>query len=68
MLLENLTSTFPINEKIKLLELDRKKDDILKKEEESTRLKSQAIWIEAEDNNTKFFHRFDSYQRNQNTI
>ena len=31
-------------------------------------LKSRAISIEDEGNNTKFFHRFAFYQRNQNTI
>ena len=32
----------------------KKKDDILRKEEETMRLKSRVIWIEAGDNNTKF--------------
>ena len=66
--MENLTGSFFVDEKLELLELESKKDDILRKEEESTRLKSRDLWIEAGDNNTKFFHRFASHRRNQNTI
>ena len=32
------------------------------------RLKIQALWIEAGDNNAKFFHRIAAHQRNQNNI
>ena len=64
----NLTGFFPAEDKAKLPELTRKNDAILKKEEEKTRLKSRALWIEVGDKNTQFFHKYASYRKNLNTI
>ena len=38
------------------------------KEEEKMRLKIRALWIEACDINTHFFHRYASHHKNINTI
>ena len=66
--MEKLTSYYSVEDKIKLLSLESEKDDVLKNNEETMRLKSRAIWIDAGDNNTQFFHSYASYRRNNNTI
>jgi hypothetical protein len=48
--------------------LKHRKDSILSIEEASWRLRSQAIWFEKGDKNTKFFHKFATQRRIQNTI
>ena len=64
----NLTGSFCVEYKIKILELTSKNDFILMKEEEKMRLKSRSLWIEACDMNTHFFHRYASHHKNINTI
>ena len=44
-----------MEDQVKILELARKKDALLKHEEETMHLKIRAIWIKAGDNNTHFF-------------
>lgn len=51
------------NEKAHLIELEKQKDRILKE-----RLKSKAIWLQAGDDNTKFFHNFAKGRKVANTI
>jgi hypothetical protein len=51
-----------------LRSLKQRKDKILEMEESTWRLRSRAIWIEKGDKNTKFFHKFASQRRCQNTI
>jgi hypothetical protein len=51
-----------------LKSLEAHKLDWLEKEETSWRLKSRALWLEAGDNNTRFFHQYANYRKNINTI
>eukprot|EP00253_Pinus_taeda_P019452 PITA_19452 len=52
--------------RLKDLELERKR--ILQNREESWRLKSRAIWLQAGDDNTKFFQNYAKGRKNSNTI
>jgi hypothetical protein len=47
---------------LKALEQERNK--LFFEEEARWRLKSRALWIKSGDNNTKYFHHFASYRRN----
>jgi hypothetical protein len=49
-------------------ELDKEQTKILYVKEDMWRQKSKAIWLQKGDQNTKFFHLFASYKRNQKTI
>ena len=60
LFLENLTGVFFVEDKVKIMELARKMDALLKHEEATMCIKSRAIWIEEGDNNTQFFHRYAS--------
>jgi hypothetical protein len=51
-----------------LRSLKQRKDKILEMEESTWRLRSRAIWIEKGDKNTKFFHKYATHRRSQNTI
>eukprot|EP00253_Pinus_taeda_P031311 PITA_31311 len=55
-------------DKCRLIDLENKKAKILKEREESIRLRSWAIWIQAGDDNTKFFHNFAKCRKVSNTI
>jgi hypothetical protein len=48
--------------------LKLRKDNILAIEESTWRLRSQALWLNKGDKNTRFFHKFATQRRNQNTI
>jgi hypothetical protein len=66
---ENCPSQVFEQEELNLLRsLKQRKDKILEMEESTWRLRSRAIWIEKGDKNTKFFHKFASQRRCQNTI
>eukprot|EP00253_Pinus_taeda_P003005 PITA_03005 len=54
--------------KHRVIELDIQKDKILKEREEVWRLKSQAVWLKAGDDNTRFFHNFAKGRKVSNTI
>jgi hypothetical protein len=41
---------------------------LLEKEEKTWRLKSQALWLQVGDNNTKFFHQYANFRKKLNTI
>ena len=47
---------------------ERKRSMLLLQEEKLSRLKSKALWLEAGDKNTKYFHKFASHRKNTNTI
>lgn len=57
-----------VEEKAKLIELEKQKDKILKEREESWRLNSRAIWLKAGDENTKFYQNFSKGRKTANTI
>jgi len=54
--------------KEKILLLEKHRDQILLAREEEWRLKSRAIWLKAEDENTRFFHNYAKGRKNSNTI
>jgi hypothetical protein len=47
---------------------ESKKELILSIEESTWRLRSRAIWLNNGDKNTKFFHKYATQRRSQNTI
>lgn len=50
------------------MELEREKEQILKEAEIEWRLKSRALWLEAGDQNTKYFQKMATHCKNYNTI
>eukprot|EP00253_Pinus_taeda_P033624 PITA_33624 len=54
--------------KLHLINLENQKAKILLKKEEPRRLKNRAIWLQARDGNTKFFHNFSNGRKATNTI
>eukprot|EP00253_Pinus_taeda_P016222 PITA_16222 len=54
--------------KDKVLMLEKQRSKILLDREEEWRLKSRAIWLKAEYENTKFFHNYAKGRKNANTI
>lgn len=55
-------------DKGRLIELENQKANILKEREESQRLRSRAIWLQAGDNSSKFFHSYAKGRKVSNTI
>ena len=66
----NLTiSTSPTTADLERLRiLNDRHDHILLIQEETWRLKSRALWLEAGDKNTKYFHAYANHRRNRNSI
>eukprot|EP00253_Pinus_taeda_P014556 PITA_14556 len=48
--------------------LEKRKQQLLSKEEALWRLKSRALWLKEGDRNTKFFHNFANAKRRRNAI
>lgn len=65
---KNLAQIFTNIELEQLTLLKKRKENILKIKEETTRLKSRAIWLNNGDKNTRFFHKFTEGRRKVNTI
>jgi len=62
------TIAFTSVDKDRLLNLCNRKEHLLLVQEITWRLKSRALWIEAGDKNTKYFHAFANQRRNVNSI
>eukprot|EP00253_Pinus_taeda_P008693 PITA_08693 len=56
------------NTRAQIWELEKKKQNLLKIEEISWKLKSRITWMKEGDKNTEFFHRFASKRRAVNSI
>eukprot|EP00253_Pinus_taeda_P024074 PITA_24074 len=54
--------------KARLVEVENQRNNILRKREESLRLRSRATWLKAGDENTRFFHNFAKGKKVANTI
>lgn len=54
--------------KLLLNNLEKQKIKLLQDKEEQWRLKSRAIWLQAGDSNTKFFHNLANGRKASNTI
>jgi len=59
---------YEMEDRDKLAGLTYRKDHLLKLQETTWRLKSRALWLEAGDHNTKFFHSYASQRHVNNTI
>lgn len=57
-----------VDDRAHLIELENQKARILKEREESSRLKSKAIWLQAGDDNTRFFQNYAKGRKVSNTI
>eukprot|EP00253_Pinus_taeda_P021770 PITA_21770 len=55
-------------DKAHLIELENRKERILKEGEESWRLRSRAIWLQAADENTRFFQNYAKGRKVSNTV
>jgi len=71
--LDTLYSNFPRDfekeeDKVLILEKEKRKLVILRHEEETWRQKSRLNWLASRDKNTKFFHAYANSIKNNNTI
>jgi hypothetical protein len=57
-----------INERLKKEDISRELEKSIILEEVSWRLKSRALWLREEDNNTKFFHHLANSHRRNNLV
>lgn len=58
----NSTSILSNEEKLKLWELEKKKIQILEKEESTWHLKSHALWLNKGDIHNKYFHNYVNHR------
>ena len=54
---------FSANKREKLIQLYSHIAKLLRWEEETWNLKSREMWLDARDNNTRFFHRYENQRR-----
>lgn len=71
--MEVLSSSIRLNglsfeQKISRTALEKRRQELLLKEEALWRLKSRATWLKEGDRNTKFFHNFANARRQRNSI
>lgn len=64
----NSSSIFTKDTKRQLVDLETRKANILRIQEENWRIKNRAISINQSDRNTKFFHKYASQRSNHNAI
>ena len=64
----NEEGVFNEDKNLQMKDLEKKKEKLLAIEEKELRLKSRAIWLEAGDKNSNFFHNYETHRRNINTI
>ena len=57
-----------LGKKDKLIKMEAERRKILKDSEDQWRLKSRAIWLEAGDENSKFFQNYAKGRKNSNKI
>ena len=64
----NVSRIFSRVNKFRLIELESNQLPYLKREEETRRLKSRALWLNKGDLNTRFFHQYANHQKIINSI
>jgi hypothetical protein len=48
--------------------LEETRHSLLEEEEQTWSLRSRALWLQDGDNKNQFFHQFDNFRKNPNTI
>jgi hypothetical protein len=68
LILKSVENPLSLEEERHLRQLESNRNNHLRNEEETWRIRSRATWIQSGDSNTKFFHKMASYNRNQKHI
>lgn len=68
MMINRSADSLSSDEESRLVDLMKKRQELLANEEFKWQLKSRVIWKQEGDNNTKNFHNFANYQKAVNTI
>jgi hypothetical protein len=59
---------FSTEEKDLIRRFEKRKDDLLRLDEEAWHLNRRVFWLKSGDKNTKLFHKFVEYRRKENSI